>query len=70
MRYVLARIEENNRDEAYRLFVTESLRLAPEHKALTISYPEFMDRLKNPPKEEKAEDIINDVMQKAGLRFE
>lgn len=65
MRYVEARIEEFNRDEAYRIFVTTSLQLAPQQKYLTKGYSELLER-----KEEKSGDeIAVEIMQKAGLKF-
>ena len=42
MRYVNARAEQQNRDEAYRIFVTESLRMLPQGKGFTKSYIELL----------------------------
>lgn len=42
MRYVKARIEEYHREETYRIFVTESLRFAPQGKILNKSYVELL----------------------------
>lgn len=68
MRYVSARVDEYKRDEAYRIFVTESLRLAPQQKYISKSLTDFIE----PKVESKktCEEIVTDVMQKAGLRFE
>lgn len=42
MRYVNARADEQNREETYRLFVTESLRMLPQQKYFGKSYIEFL----------------------------
>lgn len=65
MRYVEARVEENNRDEAYRIFVTRSLQLIPQSKYITkdfndILHPEKVDN-------RTADEIASDVIKNAGL---
>ena len=68
MRYVEARFDEYNRDEAYRIYVSKSLQLIPQDKYLTKNYS---DILKPEPKDERSgEDIVSDIMLKAGLKFE
>lgn len=42
LRYVKARAEQISREEAYRIFVTESLRFAPQGKILNKSYVELL----------------------------
>lgn len=42
MRYVNARADEQNREETYRLFVTESLRMLPQQKYIGKSYIELL----------------------------
>ena len=67
MRYVEARLEEYNRDEAYRIFVTKSLQLIPQSKWIGKDY---MDSLH--PKHvdnRSAEEVVIDVMKNAGLHF-
>ena len=46
MRYVNARADEQNREETYRLFVTESLRMLPQQKYFGKSYIEFLKPVK------------------------
>lgn len=68
MRYVEARIDEYNREEAYRIYVSKSLQLAPQGKWLTSSY---VDILK--PQEvdtRSGDEVIVDIMKRAGLKFE
>lgn len=68
MRYVEARFEEVNREEAYRIFVTRSLQLAPQMKFLTKNYYEIINP--EPEQEEKTGDeIAADVIARAGLKF-
>lgn len=68
MRYVEARFDEYNRDEAYRIYVSKSLQLIPQDKYLTKNYS---DILKPEQKDNRSgEDIVSDIMLKAGLKFE
>lgn len=67
MRYVEARIDEYNREEAYRIYVSKSLQLAPQGKWLTIQYQDLLN-----PKEEETrsgDEIVEDIMLRAGLQF-
>lgn len=67
MRYVLARLEENNREEAYRIFVTKSLQLIPQNKYLTMDY---VDTIKPKKIDNKTgNEIVIDTIKKAGLRL-
>lgn len=68
MRYVEARLEEHDREEAYRIYVAKSLQLAPQSKHLTISYDEMI----NPKKKvdtRTGEQIVADTIKNAGLTF-
>lgn len=42
MRYVNARADEQSREETYRIFVTESLRMLPQQKYIGKSYIELL----------------------------
>ena len=84
MRYAIARYQSQQRDLAYRIYVTECLRITTENTAKTVailsrgeieaSYMPlaFNDILNNKPKEEKTEKQIIDEMQAefARLGFE
>lgn len=68
MRYVEARIDEYSRDEAYRIFVTKSLQLAPQNKYFTTtSYTDLLKPVKVDSR--TSDDIASDIMLKAGLKF-
>lgn len=68
MRYVEARIEQERRDEAYRIYVTKSLQLSPQSKYITASYSDIM----KPQKEDTrtGDEIARDIIKLAGLRFQ
>lgn len=67
MRYVEARVDENNRDDAYRIYVCRSLQLIPQNKYIS---KDFKDILIPEEKDVRtADEIITDVMFKAGLNF-
>ena len=63
-----ARINEYNREETYRIFVTESLRFAPQDKVLNKSYLELL-------KHEKVEtrsgiEVAEEVAKKLGTKID
>lgn len=63
-----ARINEYNREETYRIFVTESLRFAPQGKVLNKSYLELL-------KHEKVEtrsgiEVAEEVAEKLGTKID
>lgn len=62
----MARLDQENRDEAYRVFVTESLKLIPQNKYLTARYD---DVLKQKVENKTGEEIAIDVIKRAGLVF-
>ena len=67
MRYVEARIDEYNREEAYRIYVTRSLQLVPQNSYITTP---FTDILKPKVVDNRTgEEIAMDVMKRAGLKF-
>ena len=57
-----ARIEEYNREEAYRIFVTDSLRFAPQGKILNKSYVELLKPQKAETRTGK--EIADEVAEK------
>lgn len=67
MRYVEARIEEDSREEAYRIFVTKSLQLIPQSMYLTTNFEDIL----NPQSVDvrTGDEIAVDVMKAAGLSF-
>ena len=68
MRYVEARFNEYNREEAYRIYVSKSLQLIPQSKHLKCDYLDLID-----PKEvdnRSGDEIAFDIISRAGLKFE
>ena len=63
-----ARINEYNREETYRIFVTESLRFAPQDKVLNKSYLELL----KPQKIETRSgiEIAEEVAEKLGTKID
>ncbi len=64
-----SRIEEYDREFAYRLFVTESLRNIPQNKAISKNLIDFYKSLNEPVDNRNADEIARDVIQNAGLKF-
>ena len=72
MRYATARFNQCQRDMAYRIYVTDCLRMISENTANFFkgSYVQkrFADFLQKPAKDNRTgEEIVADVVKKAGL---
>lgn len=67
MRYVEARIDEYNREEAYRIYVTKSLQLVPQNSYITTPFTDILEPKKVDNR--TGEEIVTDVMKHAGLKF-
>ena len=68
--YVRARDRAHARDEAWRVYVSEALRLPTQNKCLTLSYGEFLSRVMGPsPREDRrgGDEIAADVISRLGL---
>ena len=64
-----SRIEEQDREFAYRIYVTESLRNIPQSKALTKNLIDFYKSLNEPVDRRSGEEIAQDVIVRAGLKI-
>lgn len=67
MRYVKARLEKEQRDEAYRIFVCDSLQLMPQNKYLAKRYSDLIKKDKESQK--SGDEIVLDIMSRAGLKW-
>ena len=72
MRYAISRYKASQREETYRILVSESLKMITENtaifegsKTITVSYA---DLIKPPKPQEKPEDIIERI--KKGAKVE
>lgn len=63
-----ARINEYNREETYRIFVTESLRFAPQDKVLNKSYVELLKPQKIETRSGK--EVADEVAEKLGTKID
>lgn len=68
MRYVEARLSEQIREDAYRIYITRSLQLIPQNRYITMDFMDVLDT-KNVDNR-SGEDIAIDVIKGAGLSFE
>lgn len=69
MRYVEARLDEYQREKAYRSYVTRSLQLIPQNAYITASFDELLNPQKAKESAKTGDEIVADVMAQAGLRF-
>ena len=75
MRYAIARYQSQQRDLAYRIYVTDCLRIIGENTAKMSggSYitAGFMDAISQKPVDNRTgEEIVADVIKKAGLEVQ
>ena len=72
MRYAIARFNQNQRDFAYRIYVSDSIRILTENTAKLVSGNyvtiRFVDMIKQKNSENKTgEEIFAEVVGKAGI---
>ena len=70
MRYVEARIDEYNREEAYRIYISKCLQLVPQQKYVQSSYTDILKSMYEKPETRTGDEIVTDIMKRAGLKFE
>lgn len=63
-----ARLSEQIREDAYRIYITRSLQLIPQNRYITMDFMDVLDT-KNVDNR-SGEDIAIDVIKGAGLSFE
>lgn len=76
MRYVVARYNEKQRDMAYRIYLTDSLKYIAENTARSVSSDgkyltvRYIDIIEPKPQDNRSGDeIAIDVITRAGLSF-
>ena len=70
MRYVEARIDEYNREEAYRIYISKCLQLVPQQKYMNMAYTDMIKSMYEKPETRTGDEIVTDIMKRAGLKFE
>lgn len=72
MRYAVARYQRDRRDMAYRIYVTDCLRMITQNTAhkegdhyITAEYSELIDP--NPKETRTGDEIAADVIKRAGI---
>ena len=69
MRYVEARLETEQRETAYRNYISTSLQLIPQNKYLTHTFDEILHPEKIKVDNRTGDEIAEDVIAQAGLNF-
>jgi hypothetical protein len=67
MRYVNSRIWEHQREEAYRIYISESLRLLPQNKYIQKPYYEIIQP--QTAQNVSGDEVAVDIITRAGLTF-
>lgn len=60
----MARLEQDDRETAYRYYIANSLQLAPQNKYMTVSLDDIYNRKID---RRTAEEITEDVIKNAGI---
>ncbi len=60
-------MEEFNREETYRFYVTKSLQVMPQNKYVSASYADLLKPKKMDNR--SGDEIVADVMKRGGLKF-
>ena len=69
MRYVVARYNQKQRDEAYRIYVTDSLYYMKRNEVLGIRFFDLIDK-KKVIDNRSGDEIALDIISRAGLQYE
>lgn len=69
MRYVMACLEDEKHEKAYRIYVTEALRGIPQGKYSRKSFCDIIDEIEDENVAKSGDEIVAEVMRKAGLSF-
>ena len=69
VRYFVAKYMTITKQETWQTYVADSLNLIPQQKCLAVSYSNMIKTYKKDYKEQKADEIINDIMARHGLSF-
>lgn len=72
MRYVYARAKKEYRDEAYRIYISESLRLLPQNKIFKFSYSEIVkgeSEMPNATETKISDEALEEAAKKIGIKI-
>ena len=67
MRYVMARLETERREDTYRYYLTDSFYCNGQNQHLTVRYFDLLNGKRLPSEEMDGDAIAEDVITKAGL---
>ena len=69
MRYVEARIEQEQRDLMYRIYVTDALQAMPQDRYLVQRYADFAVEKNVQEDTRTGDEIAEEIIKKAGLKL-
>lgn len=75
MRYVPIRLERERRDEAYRIYLTDTLKIISENtaklggNAVSIRFYDIIHGGTNQKAEKTSEEIISELVRKGGIKI-
>ena len=66
MRYVLARLETEHRDDAYRFYISDALWCEQNNARMNERYAKLIGALEEKP-QKSGEEVAAEVIERAGL---
>lgn len=69
LRYVNARVKNEYREEAYRIFISEQLRLLPKMKSLTKSYLSIISQEFEKKDTRTGKEVAEEAAAKMGVKI-
>lgn len=69
LRYVKARVRKEYRDEAYRIYISETLRLLPQGKILKESYKDALNKKKEKAELRTGKEIAEAAAEKMNIKI-
>lgn len=67
VRYAKARAERDDREHAYRVYLTETVRLMGQGRAVSVSYEDVLRQMKSGAERIDGDKIAAEVIERAGL---
>ena len=64
-----ARVQKEYRDETYRIFISETLRLLPQNKTLKMSYNDIVNKKEEKTDTRTGKEVAEQAAQKMGIKI-
>lgn len=70
LRYVTARFKQERREETYRIYLSETLRLLPQRKGFKKSYEEIISQTEKKTEDTRTgKEVAEEVAERMGIKI-